>query len=292
VLAARKSAERAEADARSRAVAAQDFDANSRWHTQAYTLVNIAAAAPKIKTAFLGVGVDTPSETVRSQLGLQPGAGLVVNYVEESGPSAKLVQMHDVLQKLDDQILVNGEQLVTLIRMHKAGDSVSLTLIRQAKPITVQVKLTEKEVPVRQSNAAGTTMDFETEYLPVDVQWTNLAAGPLQVKSAAIDPAGNVMSLRGVHAGPLRVDDGKMTIILPQGGDQQEMQVVDSATGKLMYRGPLITAEQDPAVQQLPPDVRSKIVGWQKALSQHSQKARVITSTTRPAAANPVDMKE
>lgn len=117
-------------------------DAARQW-----TVVQALTAEPKVKAPYMGVGVDVPNETLRAQLKLPEGAGLVVNYVDAEGPSKDLIRKHDVLQKLDDQILINGAQLVTLVRMRKAGEAVPVTVIREARPVTVQVKLAEKDLP-------------------------------------------------------------------------------------------------------------------------------------------------
>src|SRR5262249_25572682 len=68
--------------------------------------------AGKADETYMGVGVDSPDATLRAQLSLPTGAGLVVSYLDDQGPANSAVQLHDVLQKLDDQLLINSEQLV------------------------------------------------------------------------------------------------------------------------------------------------------------------------------------
>ncbi len=115
------------------------------------TPLSLSAGGPAklVKAAFLGVGTSPlRNETLRRQLGLPEGVGLVVLSVPKGGPAAKAgVVVHDVLHKLDDQLLVNPEQLAVLVRMHKAGDTVSLTVIRGGKPLVLSVKLVEKLLP-------------------------------------------------------------------------------------------------------------------------------------------------
>ena len=79
------------------------------------------------------------------QLNLPDGVGLTVMTVDHKGPAAADIQPNDVLQKLDDQLLIDAHQLVTLIHLHKRGDKVVLTIIREAKPIKVTITLGEKE---------------------------------------------------------------------------------------------------------------------------------------------------
>jgi len=71
----------------------------------------------------------------------------MVAVVEPDSPAAEAgVQKHDVLTKLNDQTLVNPLQLQSLVRMQKPGRVVTLSLIREARGVTVEAKLTEKEV--------------------------------------------------------------------------------------------------------------------------------------------------
>src|SRR5438094_7079692 len=57
---------------------------------------------------FLGLRTSNASAALREQLELAKGFGLVVETVEKDSPAEKAsVQQYDVLQKLDDQLLVN-----------------------------------------------------------------------------------------------------------------------------------------------------------------------------------------
>lgn len=135
---------------------------------------------PTVKAAYMGVGVEIPSETIRSQLKLPEGSALVVNYVDEQGPSKDLLRKHDVLQKLNDQILINGEQLQVLVRMHKPGDAVQLTLIREAQPMVVAMRLAEKQLAPLRVGAAS---------LPnLSPTWTTVQDAAGHSLSGAIDP--------------------------------------------------------------------------------------------------------
>jgi hypothetical protein len=97
--------------------------------------------------AYLGVETMPVDPTVAAQLSLPRDTGLAIRRVAEGSPAASLLQKHDVLTKLDDQILVDMRQLSVLVRNHKAGDEVKLTLVRGGKEITVKAKLGEREVP-------------------------------------------------------------------------------------------------------------------------------------------------
>lgn len=99
------------------------------------------------KVAYLGIETMPVDPTVAAQLGLPRGTGVVIRRVAEGSPAAGLLQPHDILTKLDDQILVNMAQLTVLVRNHQVGDEVKLTYVRAGKETTAKVKLGEREVP-------------------------------------------------------------------------------------------------------------------------------------------------
>ncbi len=102
---------------------------------------------PKEKVAFLGVETMPVNRTVAVQLGLPPDTGLVVRRVADGSPAADLLKEHDILTRLDDQILIDMHQLSVLVRSRKAGDEVKLTLLRGGKEVVLKAKLAEHEVP-------------------------------------------------------------------------------------------------------------------------------------------------
>ena len=112
---------------------------------------NVRSEMPVVKEkgAFLGLTTSPPNATMREQLKLPRGTGLVVDFIEKDSPAdAAGLKPHDILTKLDDQVLVNFQQLAVLVRMHNPGDTVKLTYVRQGETKTADAKLIEKEVPV------------------------------------------------------------------------------------------------------------------------------------------------
>jgi len=99
------------------------------------------------KGTYLGITTDSPPPVLRKQLGLAKGMALVVDNVIPGSPAAKAgLQEFDVIQKLDNQLIVNQPQLSVLVRAHKPGDEVKITVIREAKPTVVTAKLVEHEI--------------------------------------------------------------------------------------------------------------------------------------------------
>jgi membrane-associated protease RseP (regulator of RpoE activity) len=93
-------------------------------------------------TPWLGVTMEPVSEELRAQLPLEAGAGLVLRSVAPDSPAAQAgLQIHDVLVKLDDQLLINSNQLSALVQMKKDGEKVRLTYFRGGKPSTAEVQI-------------------------------------------------------------------------------------------------------------------------------------------------------
>ena len=221
---------------------------------------------------YLGVGVESPTETLRAQLKLPQGAGLVVNYVDENGPSKALVRKHDVLQKLDDQILINAEQLVTLVRMHKPDDSVSLTLIREASPVTVQVKLGQKQdgnQPLNIELRSAVDKDLSDVYTS-SVAGTNSV--PVLSKLPYIGRLYDDADTR-----PITFNDGEVLATLDGHGHLLAVQV---KTGKVLFHGSVATQDQWKAVPEF---IREKLSSWRQIIAPGSGDAGATKGTNGDA---------
>ena len=260
------------------------------------SLLTIANDQVKTDGAYLGVGVDAPDETLRAQLSLAPGAGLVVNFVDENGPAKAAVQSHDVLQKLDDQLLINGEQLVALVRMRKPGETVSLTLLRRAKPLTVQVELGQRKPAKAEEHSSSGNAAWQpalTNYTwfssPANAQnYSHLygtVSNPntdvfssqpnLQNLSRVYTELNNTINLADylrprprIEERPITFNDGELLATFGKG----EMLAVDLKDGKVIYHGPIGTESQWNAMPKL---LRDKLSSW---------RSLVRPPETRPAA--------
>ena len=94
------------------------------------------------EVAWLGLSAKESSDALASQLGLQPGEGLLVTYVTSNSPAAKAsLQKNDLLVEMDGQKLVLPGQLRKLVQMRKEGDQVVLTYYRGGKKQDVTATL-------------------------------------------------------------------------------------------------------------------------------------------------------
>ncbi|HEV7223402.1 MAG TPA: PDZ domain-containing protein, partial [Pirellulales bacterium] len=96
-----------------------------------------AAEPPTV--AYLGVGTSAPPAAMTAQLKLPAGLYLLVDQVEPESPAAAAgIEPGDVLQKFDDQLLVNSEQFSVLVRNRQPGEEVQIAAIRQGKPVVLR----------------------------------------------------------------------------------------------------------------------------------------------------------
>ncbi len=116
------------------------------------------SASDKTATRTLGVHVSNVSGSLQKHLRLPAGVGLIIEHVVEGGAAARAgLQPHDVLHKFEDQLLVNSQQLATLVNIQEADAEVKLTVIREGEPLSVKAVL--KPQPV-----AETTSGFDAYY--------------------------------------------------------------------------------------------------------------------------------
>jgi hypothetical protein len=105
------------------------------------------------KGVTLGVAVTNPDAELRSQLDLPEGAGLVVEQVLPNTLASKAgLKQYDVLQKIDDQIVINTDQVGVLIRMHKPGQRMQLSVIRQGKVKVIDATIGGAKPKARKEN--------------------------------------------------------------------------------------------------------------------------------------------
>lgn len=98
--------------------------------------------------AWLGIRLTKPDEAMSNQIPvLPPGIGFVVTSLTEGGPSEKAgVQKHDLLWKMDEQMLVNEGQLLTLLRLASPGEKATLSVFRDGVSEDIEVTFGNGEV--------------------------------------------------------------------------------------------------------------------------------------------------
>ena len=230
---------------------------------------------------FLGIATVPVNPVLTDQLGLANGAGLVVTMVAPDSPATNVLKQHDVVVKLDDQLLIEQRQLAVLIRNHKEGDEVTLTFIRGGKETTAKVKLAKHEVPKLAMLGDGQGADL----LNFHRMLMNGEGGAPGMGREDMDrvlslmehggPGGPGMPGPGVAHIEINRDDGpgmhsvsvstsnsNMVYSDEQGSldltikDGKKTLVAKNAKGDQLYSGPVDTPEQRKA---LPADVRARL---------------------------------
>jgi serine protease Do len=235
------------------AAAAQAAEAQARYF--------YALRGKKEKAAFLGVSGSPVPVVLREQLRLPRGVGMVVDYVEPKSPAEEAgIKQYDVLHKLDDQLVINASQFAVLVRMHKAGDEISLTLFRHGESTQVKAKLTEKEV---------VAMDEQNPWGAPPNPWPQPSGADVLIGrppgQAGVEMRVPVLSeipfLKDVFAknpnavGEMRWSDDKTDLSLSIRGNNRRLVVKDKS-GKVLFEGSIDTPDER---ERVPRDLRPKL---------------------------------
>jgi hypothetical protein len=210
------------------------------------------ANRPTEKGAYLGLSVTSVPTVLRDQLKLQRGVGLVVNFVDKDSPAeAAGFKQSDVLQKLDEQILINSQQFAVLLRTHDINQEVRFTIIREAKPIELSAKLVEREMALLdETNTPGRgTLSLMGE-----------GSGLLDYPKASDLAARS--AYQKLKSFGLETSDEKHSFSISQLDGHRNLVARDKG-GKILFEGPIDTEEQ---IEKLPEEIRGKIrdlpMGW------------------------------
>jgi hypothetical protein len=239
------------------------------------------------KAAYLGLSTSSPPASLRHQLKLPEGTGLVVEFVQPKSPAQEAgIRQYDLLLRLNDQLLINAEQLAVLVRTFKPGEEVRLTLLREGERQTVQVTLAERELPL--------LSDLEVQFQARDPYGQSIPVSPNPAPrgwfgGGAIGGGGGIggggagggamvpLVRPGEHT--LTWLDGKRQITVSVGGDQKTVIVADAKTGKIMFRGPLEAMQEQ---ESLPPETREALSRLKQFLEATSDKSDTTPGQPKP----------
>lgn len=220
----------------------------------------------------LGIRLSRASAVLRQQLALERGAGLVVEDVAggSRAAAAGLVQ-HDVLVRLDDQLLVLPEQFDALLEAAAPNDPLTCTVLRGGRTLAI---------PLVAGRPAG-----HAAGRPATAAVESPARRPLRPTASALaiarpaapedEAAGR---LRRLADETLLRQDTDFEIRLSR-GDATRL-VVREPGGRVVFEGP-IDAVADRA--HVPAAVRSRVAEMERLLEPRSAVARDAAGT-RPVA--------
>ncbi|HWE02136.1 MAG TPA: PDZ domain-containing protein [Tepidisphaeraceae bacterium] len=229
-------------------------DQKAQMDTARGTLQALVKKVKQEKGSYLGVSASAPSAVLRKQLGLPVGMGLVVEFVVPDSPAAKAgVQQYDVLQKLDDQLLVNQEQFAILVRMRKPGEEVKLTVFREGKPQALTAKLAEHDLePLAESG------DGDREWMEFHraLPGPNPRSMPPGVSKFSKEWRANIFPNPGEASSSVTWLEGDRSYSVSTDSDGHKTYVVKDKDGKSLFTGPIDTPDQR---EKLTPDLKEKL---------------------------------
>jgi serine protease Do len=107
-------------------------------------IVHQVLTSGRITRAFLGINYTDNDDQLASRFNLPVKEGVIVTGVEDGSPAAKAgLRDGDIITQIDGTPVTQGADLRKVMRQHKPGDTVRLTVLRPGGRRTVEVKLSE-----------------------------------------------------------------------------------------------------------------------------------------------------
>ena len=239
------------------------------WAADGAAAITVSAAPSfgASMVGYLGVTTHQADATLDSHIKLPEGVGVVVDFVAPGSPAFGKLQRFDVLHKLNDQILVNHEQLVVLLRMMKPGTEVVLSVVREAKPMEVKVVLGAKaaETGVREMRTPGAPVNAPAAAWGENPQGLTFNLGALTAGGSATAAGGTAPAQQKVQFQVTGGDASVRNSVIVEGGtvinmtqDAKGGKYLSAKTqdGKVIFEGPVNTDEDRAKV---PADIRGKM---------------------------------
>ena len=114
----------------------------------------------------LGVMVMSLTPELRQHFGAASAEGVLVARVEADSPAAKAgVRVGDVLTKANDQAIDDAGDVRAALASFKKGDSVEVDVIRDHKPVSLRVTLTEDAPPPMPSMESMWSKDWFRDFM-------------------------------------------------------------------------------------------------------------------------------
>ncbi len=222
--------------------------------------------SPQAPTAWLGMSLVKPSESITAQVAaLPPGIGFLIKAVDADGPAAiaGLVEM-DLIWKMGDQMLVNESQLGALLRLFTPGETVIFEGFRGGKPLEVKLKL---------GVAPQEPMPFSPDM--VDATVLPGFAGPMRVIDVATKSAS------------FAAEEGKVTV--KREGEGFHVRIDGPQAGTIVFEGGLT---RDNLLKPVPEIWRSRVQVLCRTLDQTLDGSMTTQRQPRPRVVPPATTKD
>ncbi len=207
----------------------------------------MAAASPP-PPAGSGLDLSRASTVLRQQLGLERGAGLVVDGVHEGSWAAEAgFRQHDVLVRLDEQLLVLPEQFDALM---ESASPQSCTVLRAGREVSITLGAVARVA----SPSKASPGPFGLRPTPSSVA----------IMQEAVRPAGGQPSGRTPDETLVRQDPDYL-IRLTSG--EETRLVVFEPGGRIVFNDAIDSREGQ---ERIPPAVRDRVADMEKMLERRS----------------------
>jgi len=242
-------------------------------------------AAAERRSPAIGLVTSRAPDVLRDQLGLDRGAGLVVEAVAVGSHAEKAgLKRHDVLVSLDDQLLVLPEQLATLVAASRPDATLVIDVRRGGKSLEIVLGLspaptlpqsipagpeppapqTPDRVPATVASAPAApasnvpppaSLPASEEALPMTAAGSGATPGPPPVATAPpidfVPPPGS----RRLGPNAVVIDNRDFWIKVYR--DTETCLMVRDARGWLLFNGPIATPQQRSLI---PRRVRDRVI--------------------------------
>ena len=252
-------------------------------------------AAPRPLPAALGLRLTRASAVLRHQLGIERGAGLVVEEIAPGSPAALAgFERHDVIVMLDDQMLVLPEQFAALVEAGAGRAAGSCTLLRAGRRVVIPLE-EAKPVVAQARPAAETRVSAAAQPVATVVATppqpgrrdppglrptaSSLAlARPAAAGEAGVQPA--------AFAAETLVREDADCLIRLERGDCTRVVVCDPG-GRVLFDGPIDTPEER---SRMPLAFRDRVEAMERRLETAAPGHGPVAEIGR-LDVNPVDLR-
>jgi S1-C subfamily serine protease len=117
------------------------------------------------KRRYIGVTLQDLTAEQAESFGVKDGTGLWVAELDEDGPAKKAgIKVGDVIVKADGKKVETAAEISELIQGKKKGDKIRIEVVRDKKPLTLDVEIAEDEAAGFFPEAESLAKQFGQEY--------------------------------------------------------------------------------------------------------------------------------
>lgn len=250
-------------------------------HSDAERVEDTGSSSEKARLiTFLGVGTNRVSNALRHHVEIPHGVGLIIEHVVEDSPADKAgIEQFDILLGLDDQVIINQEQLTTLVRSKEPEDTVEVEIVRKGEKLEFSVNLEEREAPREPrmqrhfnssrlpSRSPGGDWDFPFKMEDFDDYLKKIQEKAAEMGKKALQYAPEIIVERENEDGSHRITTygkGQKRVRLSRNGLIATMEITDGdkhfritdEDDQVLYEG---GEPEEEDLEKLPKEVRSMI---------------------------------